>query len=108
LNESVGDVYQVTGDAIAMQRAFEEKVNVPSLDDFFDSYEIAQLDERGKELLVAAANEQNPPEAPKQAQVEENCQGWAVRVVEQLVREGVLEEKWHSSLVNLMEPVDWR
>ena len=46
-----------------------------------------------------------PPAARSQREVEENCQGWCLRVVERLVEDGFVEKRWIWSLRGMMQAV---
>jgi hypothetical protein len=48
---------------------------------------------------------EKPPSAPNRAAVTEHCQGWVVRVVRQLVEEGIAEERIVGVLEGCMDSV---
>jgi hypothetical protein len=90
-----------------MFKKFDNDIDIAVAEDFYDYYELAKLDDQGKELLLSAVEIEDAPQAPTQKEVKENCQGWVLRVVERLVNAGVVERRWVSSLTQMMERVDW-
>jgi hypothetical protein len=90
-----------------MFKKFEDNIDIILADDFYDIYEFARLDESGKELLLNAVEIEDAPRESTQKEMKENCQGWAVRVVERLVKGGVVEDRWMDGLTKMMERVDW-
>lgn len=84
----VGKAYQVTGDAEFM--SYVEDVRAELSDDFRDSYQLATITKEQAEEVREVAKSEAPPMAKDRASVVENCQGWAVRVVERLVGMGIV------------------
>ena len=102
---AAGTVFQATGDAIAMTYSPVEDTNLLDSPTYKTSYIIAQLDnEQAARVRFRAVNEP-PPSAPNQADVRENCQGWAIRVIGRLVGEGIVEEKWVGFARGMQQPV---
>ena len=100
-----GTVYQVTGDALAMCHAHASNVNHLNSESFKDSYIIASPTAQQAAMVGYWANQEVPPRAPNQAAVQENCQGWTIRVMRHLVQEGVVAQSWLDSTENLKEPL---
>lgn len=100
-----GTIFEVRGDATAMYYNHIEDVNALVSDGYRDSYIIAQPTEQQTTRVRYWATHEVPPSAPNQAAVEENCQGWAIRVIGRLVREGIVEQKWQDFAVSIQEAV---
>ncbi|KAL9104783.1 MAG: hypothetical protein Q9163_000333 [Psora crenata] len=100
-----GTLFQVKGDALAMQHAHDNDTNVLSSESYKDSYIIARPTEDQSERIQYWATHEAAPGAPNQAAVTENCQGWAIRVIRRLVTEGIIQGKWVNTAVSLQQPV---
>ncbi|KAI0971531.1 hypothetical protein F4678DRAFT_461481 [Xylaria arbuscula] len=79
-----GQLYQVKGDALYMYYVHATNVDVFRSDSYYDSYNLAQLDEDGRAWVDYVAISQPPPSAENVASIAENCQGWTVRVLAEL------------------------
>ncbi|KAI1122301.1 hypothetical protein F5Y10DRAFT_254341 [Nemania abortiva] len=101
----VGDLYQVTGDAVYMHYAHEKMKDVFISDDYFDSYNLGPLDDNGRERVEYCVGKQSPPQAENAAAVTENCQGWTIRVLEDLEARGVIAGGTTAKHRGLMEPL---
>lgn len=104
-NSTIGSVYQVKGDATLMHYHFAEGVDLFNSQSFHDYFELATLSQTGADWVRYYANREAPPSAPNQAQVSENCQGWAVRVVRNLIQQGIVDGSWYDRLIAMMQPV---
>jgi hypothetical protein len=100
-----GMVYQVKGDALAMSYDHASNVNPLESVSFKDSYIIARPTAEQAARVGYWVNQEVPPRAPNQAAVQENCQGWTIRVMRRLVQEGVVAQSWLNSAENLKEPL---
>ena len=86
-----GVAYQVKGDAVAMHYSHVNNVDLVLSDSFKDGYILALVNQQGAQRLTYWANHEAPPSAPNQAAVQENCQGWTIRVIQRLVAEGIIQ-----------------
>lgn len=100
-----GTAFQVRGDAVAMHYAHAENTNVLSSQSYKDSYIIARPTEQQAERIRYWATHETPPSAPTQAAVTENCQAWTIRVMRRLVAEGIVQQNWMDTAVELQQPV---
>jgi len=103
--EELGALFQVKGDALAMHYAHAYSTNVLNSQSYKDSYIIAQLTEDQTARVRYWASHETAPRAQNQAAVMENCQGWTVRVIQRLVAEGIVQQKWLDAAVSLQQPV---
>ncbi|KAJ8120227.1 hypothetical protein O1611_g10420 [Lasiodiplodia mahajangana] len=100
----VGDVYQVTGDAVHMHYNHLKNEDIFIADDYFDSYNLGPLDDNGRRMVEFCAGNQLPPTAENAAAVTENCQGWVIRVLKDLEARGVIAQGTAASHQRMMEP----
>ncbi|KAI0190048.1 hypothetical protein EV127DRAFT_481496 [Xylaria flabelliformis] len=100
-----GEVYQVKGDAIHMYHDHAREKNIFMSESYFDSFNLGNLDNKGREMVEHCAYNQAPPSAPNAAAIKENCQGWAVRVLGDLEEKGVVSKGTADKLVPSMEPL---
>lgn len=56
-------------------------------------------------VVKEVADSEPPPRAPDRQSVKENCQGWAVRVIEKLVERGIVPNEKLQMASSMMEPV---
>ena len=101
----LGVEFQVRGDAVAMHYAHDNHSNVLNSQSYIDSYIIARPTEHQATRERYWATREEAPSAPNQAAVRENCQGWTVRVIQRLVTEGIVHQKWVGTAVSLQQPV---
>lgn len=99
-----GKAYQVTGDAEFMSYV-EDIRRVELSDDFKDSYQLATITQEQAEEVREVAKSEVPPKAKDRASVVENCQGWAVRVVERLVGMGIVGREKLGMMRGLVQPL---
>ncbi|KAI1825457.1 hypothetical protein F4861DRAFT_190576 [Xylaria intraflava] len=99
----VGDVYQVKGDTLKMQYVHVKGADIFVCQSYVDSFRLGGLDARGKEVVEACAGVQPPPAAASPAEITENCQGWALRVVTDLEARGVVAAGTADAHRGLME-----
>ena len=100
-----GVVFQVRGDAVAMQHTHINNTNVLDSQSYKDSFIIARPTEHQAARVYYWATHEAAPSAPNQAAVTENCQGWSIRVIRRLVAEGIVQQKWVDTAVGLQQPV---
>lgn len=103
-----GAVFQVKGDAIGMHYAHADGVNILDSCEYTykDSYIISEPDEQQMVRISYWVNSEDPPGAPNQAAVHENCQGWVIRVITRLVSEGIVQQRWLDFAVSIKQPVN--
>jgi hypothetical protein len=100
-----GVVFQVKGDALDMQYAHANDINILISLSYKDSYIIARPTEQQAARIRYWATHEAAPRAPNQAAITENCQGWTIRVIRRLVAEGIVQQKWVDSAVSLQQPI---
>ncbi|KAK3934009.1 hypothetical protein QBC46DRAFT_400828 [Diplogelasinospora grovesii] len=102
-----GTSYQVTGDATHMVQKFEENVDKWNAPDFYSHYDLnAEVGIGEAKAIWEAVNEEKPPQAPDRRSVTENCQGWTIRVLKNLVKRGVVKQGAVDSIEkDWLEPV---
>lgn len=102
---SRGVAFQVKGDAIAMHYAHATNVDLLGSESFQDSYIMARPNEQQVARIRYWANATPPPSAPNQAAVQENCQGWTIRVIAHLISEQIVGQNWAAAARRLQQPV---
>lgn len=102
-----GRLWQVTGDAERMRHA-----HLPDADKLGGGGEVAWHQVLNGELTAAqratveeVVGAEPPPRAESRAEVEENCQGWVMRVLRRLAAEGIVEEAKVGRLREQMDPL---
>lgn len=80
-------------------------IDITLSDDFATLYQLAVLTWEQARVVEEVAREEVPPRARDRAAVRENCQGWCVRVVERLVRMGVVGGGKVEMMRGMLEPV---
>lgn len=117
-----GELFQVTGDAECMHyehvefgsgAGLESGVDVTTLEGFLTAYTLASFPmpsqkDDGNEAVKAVKEivwNEPAPRAASRKDVKENCQGWAVRVLQRLMERGLVEERKVSMVKGLMRPV---
>lgn len=100
-----GDVFQVKGDAIAMNYVHTANDNLLSSESFEDSYIISRPNQQQSTRIRYWATHEHPPSAPNQAAVQENCQGWTIRVMARLIAENIVASNWGNFARGLQEPL---
>ncbi|KAL4936585.1 hypothetical protein BDV06DRAFT_216567 [Aspergillus oleicola] len=101
-----GDAYAVTGDAECMHYSFSEApVDLTLSEGFVNIFQLAVITEEQAGIVKEIVKSEVPPSARDRASVKENCEGWAVRVVEGLVKRGVVGESKVGVLTGMLEPV---
>ena len=93
------------GDAIAMRYQHALAVNILASVTFKDTTVIAEPNAEQASRIAHWAVNVPPPSAPNQAAVEENCQGWIIRVVRHLVEEGIVEDNRLTYIESLKEKI---
>ncbi|KAI0442406.1 hypothetical protein F4803DRAFT_551134 [Xylaria telfairii] len=101
----IGDLYQVKGDAIRMYYAHVKGIDVFVSQTYHDSFNLGRLDQSGQGLVGLCATNQVPPAAENAAMIKENCQGWTIRVIEDLESRGVIRRGTAAKFSSTMEPV---
>ncbi|KAI0200819.1 hypothetical protein F4808DRAFT_426747 [Astrocystis sublimbata] len=79
-----GKMYQVSGDAVQMHYLHILEVDIFTSATYADSRRLCELDTSGEAWVAHLASEVEPPRAPSQKDVQENCQDWVVQVIERL------------------------
>ncbi|QPG97585.1 hypothetical protein C2857_006573 [Epichloe festucae Fl1] len=93
-----GRVWQVKGDATFMHYMYANEAALFASQSYYTSYALnSNLSKSQESLVNEAAGKEKPPRAKDQRSVRENCQGWTVRVLRRLQRDGVVKK----------ETVDW-
>jgi hypothetical protein len=87
-----GKVYQVKGDAIAMRHQHSASLNLLVSGSFKDAHVIANPSSQQSTRIDHWAVNEPPPSALNQGAVQENCQGWTIRVLRHLVEEGIMQQ----------------
>ncbi len=100
-----GTVYQVQGDATYMSYTFAYGVDHFNSASYSTSYIAAYLDETQASTVGSCASQEPPPRAENRASVTENCQGWTVRVLRCLQRQGIVTAEIVQSMEAMMEAV---
>ncbi|KAF2428742.1 hypothetical protein EJ08DRAFT_318325 [Tothia fuscella] len=103
--QSLGNQYQVTGDATMMRYVHATDVDILKLDSINSIYLLEALKDEDEDVVAHIAETEVPPYAENRAAVKENCQGWCVRVVDKLIEELIVNERWHAHLVEMLQPV---
>ena len=101
----LGRVYQVKGDAIAMHHQHSASANPLGSDSFKDVYVIANPDSEQSTRIDHWAVSEPPPSAVNQNAVQENCQGWTIRVLRHLVEEGIVGQDRLTYIESLKQPL---
>lgn len=57
---------------------------------FLNIYQLAIISEQQAMVVRQIAESEPPPKATNRASVQENCQGWIVRVITKLVEKGIV------------------
>jgi hypothetical protein len=97
----IGDTYQVTGAGVAVARTSEQDFTITQ--DFFDIYQLAKLDQRGKAVFLRAVESEQLLCASTKENVKDNSQDWTASVVKRLENDGLVDKKWVKALENLLE-----
>lgn len=101
-----GQRWQVTGDAQFMHYEYASDIDIMNAESFawhqvlnpnISTVQAARID--------GIARTEPPPHAESRASVTEHCQGWTIRVLRQLAREGVVEDTAVSALQQYMDPI---
>ncbi|KAL9110169.1 MAG: hypothetical protein Q9227_005229 [Pyrenula ochraceoflavens] len=102
-----GEKFQVRGDWTAMHYAHESNINIFNSQTFElqDSFIIGRPDQQQCARILHWVNHEPPPSAQTQADAQENCQGWTLRVIARLVAEEVVESRWRDYFYGLLEPL---
>ena len=102
-----GDILEVKGDAEYMRYApSTEPVKPVTLEGYMTSYDPAAISEDQVAVVREIAGKEPPPSAPTRRRVIENCQGWVVRVMGQLVARGIIQPHKLSMAKSLQEPLE--
>ncbi|KAK4126632.1 hypothetical protein N657DRAFT_643418 [Parathielavia appendiculata] len=101
-----GQVWQVKGDAELMHHDYAADVDQLNSPDFAWHQVLRDdLSEEEFRRVDEIARAESPPRAVNRAAVREHCQGWVVRVVKQLVKEGIVKEGIVAGLEAVMDPI---
>lgn len=100
-----GTSFQVKGKATAMHHDHRTGIDVEISKSFKDAHLIAQPNTQQVKRVWYWATNEPPPSAPNQAAVQENSQGWIIRVIERLVAEGIVQQNWHTWAVSIKQPL---
>jgi len=98
-----GKVYQVKGDAIAMRHQHSASLNLLVSGSFKDAHVIANPNPQQSTRIGHWAVNEPPPSALNQGAVQENCQGWTIRVLRHLVEEGIVQQDRLTYIESLKE-----
>lgn len=102
-----GDILEVKGDAEFMRYApSTEPVNPVTLEGYVTSYDLATISDDQVAVVREVAGKETPPSAPNRRMVKENCQGWVVRVMGQLVARGIIPSHKLDMAKRLQEPIE--
>ena len=104
--QSVGTMYQVTGDATLMTYQKLTNVNIMIAPGFKDAFELANLTKQQADLLDELAADETPPQAPDEKTVTETCQGWTVRLIQKLVDRGLVDQAKIDHVKALQQPLE--
>jgi hypothetical protein len=101
-----GHIYQVTGDAEHMTyEPSDGTVDILLAEDFLNIYHLAEVTEDQGEVVRQVAEREIPPSAPDRRSVWENCQGWSLRVLGQLVNMGIVRSEKYDMVKDMLQPV---
>ncbi|KAI1179250.1 hypothetical protein F4777DRAFT_504207 [Nemania sp. FL0916] len=100
-----GNIYQVKGDTVHMHYQHAEDVDVFLSNSYHDSYNMAYLSGDDAAWVAQVANSQPPPRAENAASIIENCQGWTIRVLQELEAHKVVSDVSVNTARGMMEPL---
>lgn len=101
-----GMVVQVKGDAIGMSHQHVQQAPIFASASFKDAFDLGvTINAAQREAIWKTAWQVPPPRAATQREVLENCQGWTVRLVQQLEYDHVINTGKVNSLKGMMEKV---
>lgn len=104
--DMAGFAYAVTGDAEYMTyQPSKDAIKLWLSPSFLASYQLAALTEQQAMLVKDIAEHETPPRAINRQSVNENCQGWTVRVIAKLVESGVVPSAKLQMARSMMQPV---
>ncbi|KAK4096492.1 hypothetical protein N658DRAFT_501547 [Parathielavia hyrcaniae] len=106
LTSARGKVWQVKGDALSMRHVPANNVAIFASGSFKAHYVLcSNLTADMENKVEAAAAREAPPKAANQAAVVENCQGWTIRVLRRLEKEGVVKKETVNQMSKLKQPI---
>jgi len=101
-----GSNYEVSGDAELMHHQHTSNVDILSSSDIKDTFTLAYLSDEQARLVEEFANTEIAPSAPNRASVKENCQWWAIRVLERLKERGIVTQEWVTIVKGMLQPIN--
>lgn len=105
--QTVGRVWQVTGDATFMIYQAIEEADVIRAPDHHTHYALADgLTATEEDLVDRVAHDESPPYALDRRSVRENCQHWTMRVIRRLAEQGLVDQRKVDAMERLVEPID--
>ncbi|TQV92275.1 hypothetical protein V2A60_006965 [Cordyceps javanica] len=102
-----GTVWQVKGDAEYMH--YQHTLNTDILNSrSFEWHQVVNnnLNESQLARVEQICNSEPPPRAANRASVTENCQGWVIRVLYRLAKEGIVQQNAIAVLQRYMDPIN--
>ncbi|GAD93631.1 hypothetical protein MGYG_00396 [Paecilomyces variotii No. 5] len=101
-----GMIYQVRGDAEYMTYTpSRQRVDITSLEGFSTLYQLATVTKEQASLIEEIAQNEPPPRAANRREAKENCQGWTVRVIAELVEGGIVPRRKLEMARTMMQPL---
>lgn len=106
-------VFEVCGDPgdpdTGMHHSFnlDNRVTLRDMEDVRDIFELGHLSKEQVEMMTKIATNEKPPRAASRRDVDENCQGWCVRVVKRLIEKGWVKKEWLHKTESMMEGFDY-
>ncbi|KAK8142440.1 hypothetical protein G3M48_008772 [Beauveria asiatica] len=102
-----GQIWQVKGDAEYMHYQHALDVDILSSQSF-EWHQVVNndLSESQRARVNQICNSEPPPRAANRASVTENCQGWVIRVLYRLAREGIVQQGAITMLQRYMDPIN--
>jgi hypothetical protein len=106
-------IFEVRGDpgdpGTGMHHSFNlnSRVTPRGMENVRDVFELGNLDKEQVDIVTDIATNEIPPRAENRRQVDENCQGWCVRVVRRLAERGWVKSEWLNKMAPMMEGFDY-
>lgn len=100
-----GEVFQVKGDVELMRYLPFDEVDLTASNSYVTSYVLSTIPKDKVALIREVARQEPPPSAPNRREVRENCQGWTIRVIKQLISRGVVPSHKLAMAERLQEPI---
>jgi hypothetical protein len=106
-------IFEVRGDPgdpdTGMHHSFnlDCRVALGAMENVKDIFELGNLSDDQVGELTEVAKKEKPPRAKSRREVDENCQGWCVRVVKTLSERSWVKSEWVNRIEGMMEGFDY-